>query len=80
MVNQHCKNLTCNKISANTLILNRAPCSNTQDLPKAVFYNVGQGDMSLFISKTGVVLLTDCNLTDYSLKKFNTNSTSAVQK
>lgn len=73
MVNLQCNHFTCTNISANTLILNSAPCSNAQDLPKAVFYNVGQGDMSLFISKTGVVLLTDCNLTDYSLKKFDSN-------
>lgn len=73
MVNLQCEHLTCNKISANTLILNSAPCTNAQDLPKAVFYNVGQGDMSLFISKTGVVLLTDCNLNAYSLKKFSSN-------
>ena len=73
MVNLQCNHLTCNKNTANTLILNSAPCSNAQDLPKAVFYNVGQGDMSLFISKTGVVLLTDCNLNAYSLKKFSSN-------
>ena len=48
---------------------NYSEITNNSNLPKAVFYNVGQGDMSLFISSSGIALLTDCYIEKGKRKK-----------
>lgn len=48
---------------------NRSEITNISNLPKAVFYNVGQGDMSLFISSTGIAIITDCYIEKGKRKK-----------
>lgn len=48
---------------------NCSEITNNSSLPKAIFYNVGQGDMSLFISSTGIALLTDCYIEKGKRKK-----------
>lgn len=57
--------------TASSLIFenNCSEITNNCSLPKAVFYNVGQGDMSLFISSTGIALLTDCYIEKGKRKK-----------
>lgn len=48
---------------------NRSEITNISNLPKAVFYNVGQGDMYLFISSTGIAIITDCYIEKGKRKK-----------
>ena len=50
---------------------NRSEITNISNLPKAVFYNVGQGDMSLFISSTGIAIITDCYIEKCKRRKIN---------
>ena len=39
-------------------------------LPQATFFNVGQGDMSLFISSTGTAFLIDCFVNNNTVDSF----------